>query len=197
MEFLKDNNLLLLIYFVAPGFISLKVWGLLNSAPQVRLSENLTEAIIYSAFNALPFAGLYSILYGLHPVLAYIVIFLVFPVLWPLLFYLLSRIRPIKTRLTPSAWDHYFNRHTACFVLLRFKNGGLAGGFYGNRSFASSYPEKENLYMEEQWVLDEEGSFIEKKRNTDGFLVSFSEIESIELFQVDGTPLKKAFVRTP
>ncbi|MDR0637499.1 MAG: hypothetical protein LBG27_01115 [Spirochaetaceae bacterium] len=51
MEFLQDNNLALLIYLVAPGFISLKVWGLLNSSPKVKLSENLSEAVIYSAFN--------------------------------------------------------------------------------------------------------------------------------------------------
>jgi hypothetical protein len=191
MEFLKDNNLALLIYFVAPGFISLKVWGLLNSSPKVRLSESLLEAVIYSAFNALVFAGLFGTLYEIYPALAYAVVLVAFPVLWPFVFFAFPRIRAIKNRLAPTAWDHYFNRHPNCFVLLRLKSGGLVEGFYDKNSFASSFPEKEDLYLEEQWALDEGGVFLEKRKKSDGLLVDFSEIE---FFKLDGTPLKKGAV---
>jgi hypothetical protein len=190
MEFLTDNNLELLILFVAPGFISLKVWGLLNSSPRVRLSESLMEAIIYSSFNTIFFIWLFTILKQAHPLLAYIVNFIILPVLWPALFYNITKLRYFRTRLTPTAWDHYFNLGEACFVLLHLKNDAMAGGLYSGNSFASSYPEKEDLYLEELWTVDEKGVFLRKVENTKGLLVNFEEIKVIEFFKLDGTSLK-------
>jgi hypothetical protein len=190
MEYFHDNNLALFIYLVAPGFVSIKIWGLLNSSPKVRLSENMSEAVIYSAFNALPFAGLFETLYGVHPVLACIVVFAVFPVLWPVIFYLITRIKPIKTRLTPTAWDHYFNGSQDCFALVHLKRGGTVGGLYKGTSFASSYPEGKDLYLQESWVLDEDGAFKEKAEQTNGFWVSADEIEIIEFLKPEIKPRK-------
>jgi hypothetical protein len=190
MEFLSDNNLELLILFVAPGFISLKVWGLLNSSPRVRLSESLIEAIIYSSFNAIFFVWLFNILKQVHPILAYTVNFIILPMLWPVLFYNITKLKYFKTRLTPTAWDHYFNQGAACFVLLHLKNDEMVGGLYSGNSFASSYPEKEDLYLEELWIVDEKGVFQEKVENTNGLLVNFEEIKLIEFFKLDGTPIE-------
>ncbi|MDR0637500.1 MAG: DUF6338 family protein [Spirochaetaceae bacterium] len=117
-------------------------------------------------------------------------VFVAFPVLWPIAFYVISRIRAIKTRLTPAAWDHYFNDCQDCFVLIHLKSGGTVGGFYSGNSFASSYPGNKDLYLQELWALDEEGAFKEKVKETNGFWVSVDEIELIEFLKPDSEPLE-------
>jgi len=189
MEFLNGNNLELLILYVAPGFISLKVWGLLNGSPKLHLSECLIEAIIYSSFNALVSLWLFSLLRAVNLWAAYVLCFILCPVLWPVAAYRLSKIRFFRNRLTPTAWDLYFNREPDCFVLLHLKEGQSIGGLFSTESFASSYPEKEDLYLEEVWEVDENGAFRAKKENTHGLLVNFEEVQFIEFFTINGTPL--------
>jgi hypothetical protein len=189
MEFLTGNNLELTILFIAPGFISLKVWGLLNSSPRLRLTDALIEAIIFSSFNAIFFLWLFDILKQVHPLLAYFVVFVMLPVCWPIGFYNLARIPYFKTRLTPTAWDHFFNLKEDCFLLLHLKSGLMLGGLYTAKSFASSYPEKEDLYLAELWKLDENGAFQEPMENTGGLLVNFEEVSFIEIFKLDFTPI--------
>lgn len=56
--------------------------------------------------------------------------------------------------LIPKAWDHFFrNRRKACWVLVHLKGGGLVGGVFSKNSFASSYPDPEDLYLEEVWQV--------------------------------------------
>jgi hypothetical protein len=189
MSELNIDNLELVIIFVAPGFISLKVWGLLNSSPRFILSESLIEAVIYSSFNVIFFFWLFNILKQIHLVLAYGVILFVLPVLWPVLFYRLSKIPFFKTRLTPTSWDHFFSLKEDCFILLHLKNGLTLGGLYTSKSFASSFPEKEDLYLSELWRLDEDGGFIEPVENTGGLLVNFEEVNFIEIYKLNFEPL--------
>jgi hypothetical protein len=184
MPELDIKNLELLIIFVAPGFISLKVWGLLNSSPRFRLSQSLIEAVIYSCWNAVFFVWLFDILKAVHPIIAYGVVCIVLPVLWPVLVYKLSKIRFFKTRLTPTAWDHFFNLKEDCFILLHLKNGQILGGLYTDKSFASAYPEKEDLYLSELWRLDEKGEFQERIENSGGLLVNFEEVSFIEIYKL-------------
>lgn len=185
------KNIELLLFFVAPGFVSLKVWGILNSSPRLKLSESLLEAVVYSSFNFLVLIGFYNPLRSVHPVFAYAVVFILGPVLWPILVYLIvTRVRIIKTRITPTSWDHYFNLGEDCFVLIHLKaNDEMIGGlFSGSKSFASSYPEKEDLYLEELWKIDESGIFLEKVEGTNGLLISFEEIKYIEFFKLGIPP---------
>jgi hypothetical protein len=186
---LNIENLELLIIFVAPGFISLKVWGLLNSSPRFRLSESLVEAVIYSSWNAVFFVWLYDILKGINTMFAFGVVCMGLPILWPVLAYNLSKIRYFKTRLTPTAWDHFFNLKEDCFMILHLKNGQLLGGMYTEKSFASAYPEKEDLYLSELWRLDEAGEFLGPVENSGGLLVNFEEVSFIEILNLNYDPV--------
>jgi hypothetical protein len=131
---------------------------------------------------------LFNILKQVHPVFAYGVVFIVLPILWPVLFYNLAKIPFFRTRLTPTAWDHFFNLKEDCFILLHLKNGLMLGGLYTAKSFASSYPEKEDLYLSELWKLDENGAFREPIENSGGLLISFEEVNFIEIFKLDFAP---------
>jgi hypothetical protein len=69
------------------------------------------------------------------------------------------------------------------------KNGQSLGGLYTAQSFASSYPEKEDLFLAELWILDEKGVFLAPVENTGGLLVNFEEVSFMEIFNLDFTPL--------
>ncbi|MHB9291197.1 hypothetical protein Holit_00269 [Hollandina sp. SP2] len=186
MPEITTDNVEMLLFFVAPGFISLKVWGLLNRSPRFRLSESLLEAVIFSSINALVFLRLFDTLKRVHTIVAYVVVFLIFPVIWPWMFWKFSQIPFFKTRLTPTAWNHYFINAEACFILLHLKAGKLVGGMYRKGSFASSYPEKPDLYISELWQVDEEGHFQIPIENSGGLLVNFEEVAFMEFFKPDG-----------
>jgi hypothetical protein len=106
------------------------------------------------------------------------------PIVWPCAVYQIAKIRAVKTRITPTSWDHYFNIGEDCFVLIHTKaDGEMIGGLFSGKSFASSYPE------EELWRVDENGKFKEKVEGTNGLLVNFEEIKYIEFFRL-GTPVE-------
>jgi hypothetical protein len=86
LEYLTENTVQLLILFVAPGFISLKIWGLIHPSRKILISESLVEAIIFSSFNYITTIWLYLIIKNTDFIWIYFFIVLVaFPVLWPIL----------------------------------------------------------------------------------------------------------------
>jgi hypothetical protein len=188
MDFLKELNsdtIGALLLYVAPGFISLRIWRFLHPGQKTHLAESLIEAVIYSSWNyiiavvfVLRFTDRVEILYG--------ICFIVFPILWPVGFHYISKIKRVRNRITPTSWDYFFNQGTACFILAHMKNGKMLGGLYGGGSFTSSYPEPADIYLEEVWRIDDAGRFLEKIDRTAGLLVRFEEIDYLEFFAVDG-----------
>jgi len=86
LEFLTENTILLIILFVVPGFISLKIWGLIHPSKKILISESLIEAIIFSSFNYFITIWLYYIIKETNFIwLYYVGVLLIFPFLWPLL----------------------------------------------------------------------------------------------------------------
>lgn len=67
-------------------------------------------------------------------------------------------------------------------MLIHLKSGILIGGLYYKDSFASSYPEKKDLYIKEVWKIDENGKFLEKIDRTEGMLINYDIIDYIEMF---------------
>jgi hypothetical protein len=190
MEFLTENTAQLLMVLVAPGFISLKIWGLIHPSQKTQISESLIEAIIFSSFNYIVTIWLSFLVRDTHFVGIYFVaVMIVFPVLWPILLKVILNGKFFKKRtisLIPKSWDYYFSKRECCFMLIHLNNGKIIGGLYGTDSFASSYPEKEDLYLQEVWKVDEEGKFIEKISGSKGLLVNYDTIEYIELFDIEG-----------
>jgi hypothetical protein len=174
---------------VAPGFISLKIWGLIHPSQKIVLSESLIEAIIFSSFNYIVTIWLYIGTKDSNLVWIYfITVLIIFPIIWPILLKLLLNNKLLKNKiisLIPKSWDYFFSKRECCFMLIHLNNGRIIGGLYGLDSFASSYPEKEDVYLQEIWKVDEEGKFIEKIPDTRGLLVNHDVIEYIELFRIN------------
>jgi len=189
LESLTIDNLQLFILFVTPGFISLKVWTLIHPSPRMILTERIMEAIIFSSLNYLVIIWLHSLLkdsnYGIW---IYFLIALILSVIYPFLLkkILLSSILKNKVNsIMPKAWDYFFHKKEPCFVLIHLKDGKVIGGFYGDNSFASSYPEENDIYLEEIWKINERGAFADKIDRTNGLLVNKDAIEYIEFFKIN------------
>ncbi|HBZ5598803.1 TPA: hypothetical protein OOF66_002534 [Morganella morganii] len=61
------------------------------------------------------------------------------------------------------------------------KDGSVIAGRYAEKSFASSAPAPEQIYLEETWILNEKGGFERAKKQTAGVIILSSEISHIEL----------------
>jgi len=188
LEGITEDTILLIIRFVAPGFISMKMWGLIHPSKKILIAESLIEAIIFSSFNYFITIWLYFLLEKTQFVwVYYLSVLIIFPLLWPILLKSILRIKLLKAKtisLIPKSWDYFFSKRESCFMLIHLNNRRIIGGLYGPDSFTSSYPEKEDVYLQEIWKIDEAGRFIEKISGSKGLLVNNDVIEYIELFDI-------------
>jgi len=82
---------------------------------------------------------------------------------------------------SPTAWDRVFGPREAVFVRAKLKDGSRVGGYLGPGSFASSYPERQDLFIEQQWWLDGDGVFLRPIAGTRGLLVAREDVLTVEL----------------
>lgn len=194
MNIWADDRLALFIAFVIPGFISLKTYELIEPGARNDSSKQLVDAIAYScinyAFMALPITAIEnSSLHASFPKLYYsfyLFVLIVFPVLlavgWKFL-----RTREIFQRNAPHPtalpWDFVFSQRKSYWMRVTLNDGKVIGGRYAHKSFASSFPAKEQLYLEEAWIIDDNGGFVKKKDRTAGVIVLTTDISHIELLE--------------
>lgn len=86
-----------------------------------------------------------------------------------------------RFRGTPTAWDHAFRDRAPCFIRVRLKNGGWAGGWFGTKSFASSYPDTGELFLQSAWRMNEDGSFAAKSQYSAGLYIRREDIDLLEI----------------
>lgn len=72
---------------------------------------------------------------------------------------------------TPSAWDFAFARAEPGWVRVRLADGSWAGGWFADQSFATSFPEPQELYLEVGYVMVPDGTFTERVSAPTGMIV--------------------------
>ncbi|QDB79219.1 hypothetical protein FE251_07420 [Georgenia wutianyii] len=72
---------------------------------------------------------------------------------------------------TPSAWDYAFATVRPGWVRVRLSDGSWAGGWFGYDSFATSFPEPQELYLEVGYVMSEEGTFTAEVSAPEGVII--------------------------
>ena len=82
---------------------------------------------------------------------------------------------------TAKPWDYVFAQRKSYWVKVTLKDGTVIAGRYGDKSFASSAPAPEQIYLEQTWVLNNNGGFERAKNDTAGVLILSSEISYVEL----------------
>ena len=197
MENITDFNLIKFIFFFIPGFISIKIWNLIVANDLKKVSDYVLEIISYSCFNFALFFWLILLMNKYYiwfnenyffNIMGYLLMILIGPVIWPILLYNIRTSKFFKERFLipiPKSWDYFFSKREECFVLIHLTNGALIGGIYSNKSYASSYPESEDLYIEEVWEINNKGHFINKIEGTIGLWIPKTSYNYIELFELN------------
>lgn len=98
---------------------------------------------------------------------------------------------------TPTPWDWFFSGKGSvasldpetgkpvCYVRFYLKEGDNLGGYFGQYSLASSFPNAQQVYVEEVWRLHEDGSFAEPVASTAGAVVNLEECELVEFVAIE------------
>lgn len=86
---------------------------------------------------------------------------------------------------TPTAWDYAVNRVAPGYVRVLTKDGKWIGGYAGESSYYTSYPEPREIFLERAWELDENGDFIEEVNSTAGRWIQCSEAVLVEFVRPD------------
>lgn len=194
MDIWQADKLSLFLTMVVPGFVSLKVWDLLVPSERRDFSKSLVDAVAYSAIN---FALLFWLVaYVSRPDLfkeslfgyltGHFLLLFAFPVFWPVALLWLMRTKFVSRFVVDpiqKPWDFVFAKREPAWVIIHLRNGGVIGGRYGARSFASSFPAPEQIYLEEIWALDERRNFVHRIERTKGVIVLGEDILAVEFFE--------------
>ncbi len=193
MEILDANKLLLFFIFIIPGFISMKVYRLLIASEKINVTESLIEAFAFSSINYALLSWLILIIFKFEIYLRYfslfivLVIFIIFiaPIIWTFLYVKIVRSKILRKFIqnpSSSPWDYFFAQQNSCWVIVNYKDGSKIGGTYSRKSYASYFPHKEQIYLQELWELNDENEFLNKIPRSNGILILGEDIKSIEFY---------------
>lgn len=195
MDIWDANKLVLFIAFVIPGFVSLKIYDLLFPGIQKGSDKLLIDAVAYSSINyTLLLWPIYSVeTYGIREfyptayVLFYVFVLLIAPIAWACMLKMLRTTQFFQRSMphpTAKPWDFVFSQRKPYWAIVTLKDGRKIAGRYDSASFASSAPATEQLYLEENWILNDDGGFERSRNETAGILILSSEIVTVELFNL-------------
>ncbi len=196
MNIWEVDKLFLFIAFVVPGFISLKTYALLQPTQVKDTSQQLIDAVAYSSINyALLMGPIYLVehlnLRSDYPtlyILFYFVVLLVAPIAWAWAFLWLRKTQLLQRSIahpTGKPWDFVFGQRIRYWVIATLSDGRQVAGRFDSKSFASSSPAAEQIYLEEAWVLSEGGGFERVRSDSAGIIILAKEIATLELFHIN------------
>ena len=163
MDIWQLDKLYLFIIFVVPGFVSLKTYELIFPHGIVDSSKQIVDAVAYSCINYAILIVPIIIVENSNAVINspklylafYLFVLLVSPILiviaWKFL-RLTQFAQKNAPHPTAKPWDYVFAQRKSYWVKVVLHNGTIIGGLYSGKSFASSAPACEQIYLEQTWV---------------------------------------------
>lgn len=195
MDGLSPDKLFLFIVFVLPGFVSLKTYQTIFQSSSKGLPPQLLEVISYSCLNyAILFWPIEEVeasnLRGSYPHLYfgfYALVVFVAPVAWVCILMKVRNTAFVQKTLphpVEKPWDYIFKQRIPYWIVITLKSGRTVGGRYDSKSFSSSAPAAEQIYLEEVWEINKRGGFVRAKVDSAGIIVSSSDIETMEFYEL-------------
>lgn len=86
---------------------------------------------------------------------------------------------------TPRAWDFAFRDIEPTYVRILTTDGTWLGGWYGEDSFVSSYPEPREIFIQTAHLMTEDGTIGAELPGSNGLYVRCDDVRAVEF--VDGT----------
>ncbi len=197
MPDLTLERLQLFLLVVMPGIIAIKVYDLFYPPEKRDFGSSLLEAMAYGLLNlaiwVLPLISINRKPFIEAHLAWYAVLSACFLVISPVLLALgvvwLRNTRFVSSRVgypNKTAWDDFFKRRQECWILFHLKDGRMLGGYFGEKSYASTFPQQPEIYVEEVWRVDAGGEFIEKVEGTLGTVIRQADCERLEFLFVEG-----------
>ena len=186
-------GLFLLVVF--PGLVSTTIYRLIMPARTLEWANSLVQGLFYSAVNfVLGLPLLFWLVFGRDPVanpvrysIAAILLLFVTPILWPFVLVAIFKSKGVARRIQipyPTAWDFFFDRREPRFALAHLNSGKLLGGYWGTESYAGSFLNDGDIYLEVVYAVDDGGVFGDPTPNSRGVLLRKGQYTYIELFSV-------------
>lgn len=196
------SQILILLVFIIPGFILMRVKRLAYPPIEESLQNTLLDALVltclvHAVCSPLWYWIIVGYTYPVRPMLfmtqIFAILFLI-PILLGLIYNLDSRkdkFRGLRELLgiphpDPTAWDYHFRKAKPYWIWLTFKSGQVIAGLFGPNSFAGSFPHRQDLYVEKLLSLDRHGKVKGMIENSAGALVRMDDLERIEFFEIEG-----------
>ena len=187
--FKNQETLALFLIFFIPGFISLKVYDLLIPGERRDFSKSLFDAVAYSSLN---FAALWWLIAlvrntpGWQLYAGMFVLLIAAPALWPVVLVQIRKWPLVAQRVaSPNSrvWDDIFSEQKPYWVIVHLKDSRRIGGLYAGNSLASHSPAPPEIYLEQVWHLNDDGTFGSVVESTAGVLIAGTEILALEFFR--------------
>lgn len=193
MDLWSLDKLTIFIVFAIPGFLILKTGAALGLEPPADSSKQIIDAVAFScinyAFLAWPILSVETSSIKVSHPNAYLAFYgfavLIFPVLLAVAWRRLRYTDWMQQQLphpVSRPWDFVFSKRRPYWIIVTFKDGKQVAGKYANQSFSSAAPAPEQIYLEETWVLNENGGFERPRNESAGLLILGSEVRTVELF---------------
>ncbi|WP_145586295.1 DUF6338 family protein [Yersinia rochesterensis] len=188
MDFLESNKIILFIIFIIPGFISIKAYQLFFPSSLKDAKDIVIDAVAYSCVNyTLLGVPIYYVQrhlissFSLFDIYLYILsVLFIFPIVWVVIWKKIRESNWGKTNAPHpimKPWDYVFSQRKRLYIKVVLKNGDIVGGLYDGKSFASSDPAPEHIYIEKAWIFKKENGVFEREINdSEGILIMPGEI---------------------
>lgn len=88
---------------------------------------------------------------------------------------------------TPTAWDFAVNRVGPGYVRVLSKDGNWVGGYAGEDSFYTNFPQSREIFVETAWRLDEQGKFEKPIAGSAGQWIKCDDAPVIEFLRPQDT----------
>lgn len=197
-DWLRPETLILVLFFVVPGFVVIRAFDLVIPSERRTLDNSFIDMLAYSflvlAIWGLPFLGLISLGRWLPGFIYYLLLYLftifvvfIFPIYMTWVYYKARTEWPLQGRTihpSPTSWDYLFDQGEIFWIRFYFKSGERLGGFYGENSFATSFPNTQQIYIEQLYSLNDDGSFSEPVNRSSGAIVKLDDCQYIEFLEV-------------
>jgi hypothetical protein len=180
-----------LVLVLVPGFVAMKVYDLLVPSERRNWTDSVLEVFAYGTIQfALTYWALdwFAGVVGGRPWLtraAMTTYLLVVPSILGIGAYGIlrwERMRRWVRHPARSGWDYFFGQRKKCWVLCHLKGGEVLGGKFGDRSLATTYPDRMDIYIEEVWRISPEGKLTERVERTAGAYIRMDDCRMIEFF---------------
>lgn len=81
---------------------------------------------------------------------------------------------------TPTAWDKVAPQLGGRWIRIRISEGKWVGGWFGDRSYISTYPEPRDIYIEDEHHVDKDGEIGEQVQGSAGVWLALKEGDIVE-----------------